>query len=173
MCCCFIVDTKVQVLLSSSVILNSLSSWLLTLEQRWALMVFIFSTWSIKVFFSRIKSFNFMKVFDTLRTIRVPFLVVISLKGPSMSLLNNVSHQIYGQIYFFMVRIFYRSNLLALFIYRKNFYYVQRKFFMLFMHGTCHLNRPWNVEIGVEYQNIFVVVFFNLIVKCIWMQMDK
>ena len=106
LCCCFIVDTKVQVLLSSSVILNSLSSWLLTLEQRWALMVFIFSTWSIKVFFSRIKSFNFMKVFDTLRTIRVPFLVVISLKGPYMSLLNKFNHQIYGQIYFLWVEIF-------------------------------------------------------------------
>ena len=46
-----------------------------------------------------------MKVFDTLRTIRVPFLVVISLKGPSMSLLNNFSHQIYGQIYFLWLEI--------------------------------------------------------------------
>ena len=126
MCCCFIVDTKVQVLLSSSVILKSLSSWLLTLEQRWALMVFIFSTWSIKVFFSRIKSFNFMKVFDTLRTIRVPFLVVISLKGSTMSLLNNLIRQIHRSYLpvLFIVGHFCLSKLPLLF---KNFYYQESK----------------------------------------------
>jgi hypothetical protein len=35
------------------------------------------------------------------------------------------------------------------------------------MRGSCHLDRPSNVEIGVEYQIIFVVLFFNLVVKCI------
>ena len=85
LCCCFKVDTKVHVLLSSSVMLNNFVSWLFTLEHKWALMAFIFSTWSIKVFFSRIRSFNFMKVFDTLRTIRVPVLVVTSRKQVSDS----------------------------------------------------------------------------------------
>ena len=43
----------------------------------------------------------------------------------------------------------------------------------LFIHGSCHLGRPSNVEIGVEYQRIFVVAFlivaafFIDIVKCI------
>ena len=35
------------------------------------------------------------------------------------------------------------------------------------MHGSCHLNRALNFEIGVEYQMIFVVVVFNDAVKCI------
>ena len=36
------------------------------------------------------------------------------------------------------------------------------------MRGSCHLDRPLNVEIGVEYQMIFVVkIFFNDAVKCI------
>ena len=35
------------------------------------------------------------------------------------------------------------------------------------MCGSCHSDRVLNVEIGVEYQMIFVVVFFNDSVKCI------
>jgi hypothetical protein len=35
------------------------------------------------------------------------------------------------------------------------------------MHGSCHLDRALNVEIGVEYQMIFVLFFFNDAVKCI------
>ena len=38
----------------------------------------------------------------------------------------------------------------------------------IFMCGSCHLDRVLNVEIGVEYQMNFVVVFFNDTVKCIW-----
>ena len=29
-----------------------------------------------------------------------------------------------------------------------------------FMHGPCHLDRLLNVKVDVEYQIIFVVVFF-------------
>ena len=35
------------------------------------------------------------------------------------------------------------------------------------MCGSCHLERPLNVEIGVKYEMIFVVVFLNVVVKCI------
>jgi hypothetical protein len=35
------------------------------------------------------------------------------------------------------------------------------------MHGSCHLDRALNFEIGVEYQMIFVVMVFNDAVKCI------
>ena len=35
------------------------------------------------------------------------------------------------------------------------------------MRGSCNLDRALNVEIGVEYRNIFVVVFFNVGVKYI------
>ena len=30
------------------------------------------------------------------------------------------------------------------------------------------MDRALNVEIGVEYQKILIVVFFNVPVKCIW-----
>ena len=42
-----------------------------------------------------------------------------------------------------------------------------------FMRGSCHLDRSSNVKIGVEYQIIFVVVFFNVVVKCILGQNTK
>ena len=32
---------------------------------------------------------------------------------------------------------------------------------------SCHLDRALNVEIGVEYRKIFIVLFFNVVVKCI------
>ena len=32
---------------------------------------------------------------------------------------------------------------------------------------SCHLDRALDVEIGVEYWKIIVVVFFNVVVKCI------
>ena len=35
------------------------------------------------------------------------------------------------------------------------------------MHESCHLDRALNFEIGVEYQMIFVVLFFNILVKFI------
>ena len=35
------------------------------------------------------------------------------------------------------------------------------------MHDSCHLDRPLNVEIGVEYRIIFVVVFLSVVMKCI------
>ena len=35
------------------------------------------------------------------------------------------------------------------------------------MCGSFHLDMALNVEIGVEYQMIFVVVFLNDAVKCI------
>ena len=34
------------------------------------------------------------------------------------------------------------------------------------MHVSCHLDSSLNVEIGVEYQIIFVVVFLMNAVKC-------
>ena len=37
----------------------------------------------------------------------------------------------------------------------------------ILLRGSCHLYRLLNVEIGVEYQIIFVVVFFKVVVKCI------
>jgi hypothetical protein len=35
------------------------------------------------------------------------------------------------------------------------------------MSESSHLDRALNFEIGVEHQNIFVVLFFNVAVKCI------
>ena len=35
------------------------------------------------------------------------------------------------------------------------------------MGGSWHFDREFNVEIGVEYSNNFLVVFFNVAVKCI------
>ena len=31
----------------------------------------------------------------------------------------------------------------------------------LFMPGSCHLDRAWNVKIGVECQIFIIVIFFN------------
>ena len=36
------------------------------------------------------------------------------------------------------------------------------------MHGSCHLDRALNFEIGVEYQMIFVVVVFNDAENTFW-----
>jgi hypothetical protein len=38
--------------------------------------------------------------------------------------------------------------------------------------NTVHLDRGWNVEIGVEYRMIFVVVFFNVAVNHILGQLQ-
>ena len=37
-----------------------------------------------------------------------------------------------------------------------------------FRCGSCHLDRVLNVEIGVEYQKIYVVAFFNVVVKYVF-----
>ena len=45
-------------------------------------------------------------------------------------------------------------------------------FVTMYICGSCHLDRVWNVEIGVEYRMIFVVVFFNVVVKHILGQLQ-
>ena len=41
------------------------------------------------------------------------------------------------------------------------------------MGGSCLFDRAFNVEIGVEYCNIFVVVIFNFAVKCDTFKIQK
>ena len=40
---------------------------------------------------------------------------------------------------------------------------IQNDFDCLLMRESCHLERPSDVEIGVNYQMVFVVVFFKFL----------
>ena len=42
-----------------------------------------------------------------------------------------------------------------------------KNYTLSFMRGSCHFDRALNVEIHVECRKIFVVVFFNVSMKCI------